>query len=115
MKQTKINAHQLLLQVYTGRELFNSSSIIRIEARSSYSKLFFDNGNTLVVARTLRWFEGRLPAQQFIRTHRTHVVNKDFINWYLNGTQSKVYLVNGEQVEVAKRRRKFVFATNAAA
>jgi DNA-binding LytR/AlgR family response regulator len=79
---------------------------MRIEALSSYSRLFFSDGKTLVVARTLRWFQQQLPLRQFIRTHRSHLVNRNFIDYTITGLYSKVQLVNGEQVTVSKRKRK---------
>lgn len=103
-----MNNHHLLLQTPGGRKLISSRSIIRIEALSNYCKLFFDNGGTLVVARTLRWFEGQLQLQPFIRTHRTHVVNRNFICRYIGGVNGKVQLLNGEQIDVAKRRKKII-------
>jgi DNA-binding LytR/AlgR family response regulator len=106
MKPGKIHS-QLLLPAYGASELRNSSSIIRIEAMGSYSKLFFDNGKTSVVSRTLCRVEAQLPLQQFIRIHRTHLVNKDFISRYINETNGKVQLVNGERICVARRNKSY--------
>lgn len=93
------------------KDIINSNSIIRIEASSNYCKLYFDcsfeGRKTLVVAKVLSWFEERLPTEQFIRIHRTHFVNKDFISCYINGTSSKVQLFNGEQIDIARRKKNY--------
>jgi DNA-binding LytR/AlgR family response regulator len=44
----------LLLPTCTGIELIDINAVIRIEAISNYSKLYFINGKTLVVAKVLR-------------------------------------------------------------
>jgi two-component system, LytTR family, response regulator len=99
------NNHLLLLPTNKGKEFINSNKIIRIAALSNYSKIYFDNGSTLVVAKLLAWFEAQLPLQQFIRTHRTHVVNKNFIGRYKKGVNDKLQLVTGEWIDVSRRNK----------
>jgi two-component system, LytTR family, response regulator len=97
----------LLLPVCNGLEVIDISTIIRIEAISNYSKLYFTNGKTLVVAKVLRWFEEHLKNNTknktvFLRTHRTHLVNKNFISRYTNG---KIELHNHQIIDVARRKK----------
>ncbi|MEO6253057.1 MAG: LytTR family transcriptional regulator DNA-binding domain-containing protein, partial [Ferruginibacter sp.] len=49
--------------------------IIRIQSISNYSKLFFKDGRTLVVAKVLHWFQQQTGLFSFVRIHRTHFVN----------------------------------------
>ncbi|MBL7728202.1 MAG: LytTR family transcriptional regulator [Dinghuibacter sp.] len=95
----------ILLPVWGGVEEIEVRNIIRIEASSNYSKLHFTNGRTLVVAKVLRWFEAALTAHPFCRIHRTHLVNKDFVQQYIQGEGGKVRLQNGDWLTVSKRRR----------
>lgn len=93
-----------------GMVLVDVNSIIRIEAISNYSKIYFTNGKTLVVAKLLRWFEEILSDGRFVRIHRTHIVNKFFIRDYVVGSLKparggQVFLTNGECIEVSKRKK----------
>jgi two-component system, LytTR family, response regulator len=105
----------LLLPTCKGIEAIDTRCVIRIEAISNYSKLFFSNGKTLVVAKVLHWFESRLSplsterqqAGDFLRIHRTHLVNKNFIRQYVNGAGGKVKLYNGEMIDVSKRKKNY--------
>ncbi len=95
----------------------NTDDIIRVQAISNYSKLYFAKANgdiksakTLVVAKVLRWFEEKLSDEKFVRIHRTHIVNKSFIRNYITATLSpagggKVYLENGETIDISKRKK----------
>lgn len=105
MKPIQAQFIPLLLRTNKGVVIVNSDSIIRIEAVSNYSKIYFDNGKTMVIAKLLRWFEEQLTMQQFIRVHRTHLVNRNFISNYTAGTVGKIKLVNGELIEVARRKK----------
>ena len=104
----------LLLPTCKGIEAIYIHEIVRIEALSNYSKLFFANNKTLVVAKVLRWFEERLliapqtsglHVETFLRIHRKHLINKNFIRQYVSGKGAKIELNTGERFDVSKRKR----------
>ena len=95
----------LVLPTCKGIYRIDVCTIVRVEAISNYSKLFFNNGKTLVAAKVLSWFEERLAPAQFLRIHRSHIVNKNFIDQYLKGCGGKIKLLNGECIDVSKRRK----------
>src|SRR5689334_15193667 len=98
----------LILSTSTGIEIIQTDTIVRIEAISNYSKLFFANGKTLVVAKLLRWFEEKLPGYQFIRVHRTHIINRGYLLSYHHERNGCMQLANGESIEVSKRKKILV-------
>lgn len=100
-----IENDMLLLPSRKGMVRIAINTIIRIEAKSNYSKLFFSSGKTIVVAKVLRWFESCLRQDDFIRVHRAHLVNKLFIRQYITGSKGKIDLTNGDSVGVSRRRK----------
>ena len=97
----------LLLRTYKGTQLVPAGDITRVEAISNYCRVYFSNGQKLVVAKLLRWFEEQLPAGQFIRIHRKHIVNKNSVQRYVKGKTVLVRLEDGEQIMVAKRKKSY--------
>jgi DNA-binding LytR/AlgR family response regulator len=104
---TNKQALHLLLPTDRGVEIIDTKTLVRVEAISNYSKLYFANGKTLVVAKVLRWFEEQLDAAMFLRTHRTHLINKQFVHRYHHGQTAVVKLINGESIGVSKRKKKY--------
>ena len=102
----KIEPTMLMLPTCKGMEKINCNSIVRIEASSNYSKLVFSNGKTLVVAKVLHWFEKQAGMDTFLRTHRTHLVNKIFISSYIDGSGGQICLHNGEVIDVSKSKKR---------
>ncbi|MBL0181614.1 MAG: LytTR family transcriptional regulator [Chitinophagaceae bacterium] len=91
-----------------GISLLCLQNIIRIQSISNYSKIYFaDKSHPLTVAKVLHWFEDHLPAEMFLRTHRTHLVNRDHIINVVLSSQ-KMQLSNGEQIGISKRRKQWV-------
>jgi two-component system, LytTR family, response regulator len=82
--------------------------IIRIQAISNYSRIYFSNGKVVVVAKVLHWFEDSLPETMFARVHRSHLVNKLFVE-KIKGVRSKsLLLYNGESIAVSRRRKVLI-------
>ncbi len=93
----------------------SAEEIIRVEAVSNYSRIYFSNGKNIVVAKVLHWFENELPAGMFTRVHRSHLVNKMFVQ-EINGIHSKsLLLFNGESIAISRRKEYCSRMKNASA
>lgn len=95
----------LLLPTCKGIEVINSNTIIRIEAVSNYSKLYFSNGKTLVMAKVLAWFEDKLPQGSFIRVHRSHIISLQYVRTWCYSRNSKVILCDNTSIDVSRRKK----------
>jgi two-component system LytT family response regulator len=62
-----------------GRYFFQPEDIVRLEANSNYTTIYFFNKTKMVSAKVLKDFEAMLEPLGFIRTHRTHLVNRRHI------------------------------------
>ena len=91
------------IPVVSGTIIKEAKHIIRIQASSNYSRIYCtDERYPITVAKVLQWFQNKLPKQDFIRTHRAHLVNKQFIE---SKTLKQVLLQNGETISISKRKR----------
>lgn len=100
-----IMSTQVSIPTDRGLRVIPASNIVRIEASSNYSKLFFSNEKTLTVAKVLHWFEDRLGEQLFYRINRAHIVNREFI-CDLSEDNNVVTLANGERLRISRRRKE---------
>jgi two-component system LytT family response regulator len=100
--------NSISLATCKGTSLIYLPNIIRIQSISNYSKIYFaDNSHPLTVAKVLHWFEETLPVEMFLRTHRTHLVNRQHIQNVILSSQI-MHLSNGEQISISKRRMQWV-------
>jgi two-component system LytT family response regulator len=80
--------------------------ISHIEAESCYSRVYFVNKESKIVPQTLKKWETVLPENEFIRVHRTFIINSSHIKEIkkrINGTYL-VFLHNGkEPIEISRR------------
>ena len=102
------NSNSILSLAHSaGTAEIDITSIIRIEAISNYSKLFFANGKTLVVAKVLKWFEPLLADKGFVRVHRSHFVNTAWIET-MEYFDFKIVLRNNASIAVSRRKRNSI-------
>ena len=92
-----------ILVIYgrNGINFVDICSIIRIEASSSYSKLFLTGGRTMVVTIVLKSLEEKLLGKGFVRVHRSHLVNTACIQTY-NSSSMRIVLRNNEQIVISR-------------
>lgn len=95
----------LLLPTCKGIKNIAIEKILRIEALSNYSKLYFTDGNTLVVAKVLHWFEDNLVSGRFARVHRSHIININYIQKYNSNRDQLIQLKDNSFIEVSRRKR----------
>ena len=83
--------------------------IIRCEALGNYTKFFVSGNRQFIISKTLGEYEELLSPYHFIRTHKTHLVNKQFISFIDH--DGFVILKDATKIEVSRRRKEEVMNT----
>ncbi len=84
---------------------FELDEIIRFEAHSNYTHIFFKNGTKLVASKTLKEFEDILLGAHFFRVHHSAIINLLYIKKYIKGDGGSIELTDGTMVDVSRRRK----------
>jgi DNA-binding LytR/AlgR family response regulator len=93
----------LLLPFQYGRRWVGFQHIVRLEGIGNYTSCVFSDGSALLVALSLRHLQDRLPADGFVRAHRKHLLNRDYIA-RVSPAKFAIWLTNGDCIEIARRR-----------
>ena len=97
---------RLALPTKEGVHFLNPAEIIRCEAVGNYTKFFTSQGKTYIISKTLGEYDVLLSPHQFIRTHKSHLVNKKFISFIDH--DGFAVLKDNSKVEVSRRRKEEV-------
>jgi two-component system, LytTR family, response regulator len=82
------------------------NKIVRIEASSSYSKIYvLGLSKPYLACKVLDFFQQQLPSADFVRVHRSHLINKQYISAPQPTVRNGLQLTNGDVVEVSRRKR----------
>jgi two-component system LytT family response regulator len=93
----------LRLRHCKGRLVVQAELVVRVESCSNYSRIYFIHRKPLLVSKILYWFQEILPEDQFVRVHRSHLINKAFVK--NKDSMNYVELKTGELIPVSRRRR----------
>ncbi|MCH2233591.1 MAG: LytTR family DNA-binding domain-containing protein [Crocinitomicaceae bacterium] len=79
--------------------------ILRIEASRSYSTIFLASGEEILSSKNMGHYENLLPEGHFIKVHRSHIVNLNFIESISRSEGGFVKLSNGYEVPLSRRKK----------
>ena len=85
--------------------LIDVDDIIRCESDNYYTIIYFKDGTNLLVSKTLKEMEQKLEEYDFVRTHKSHLVNMRCIMNFIKD-EMMVLLTDGVKVPVSKRKKE---------
>ena len=97
------------LTTATGLYFLNTEEIVRLEANSNYTSIYFTNKTKLVSAKVLKEFAAMLEPFGFVRTHRTHLVNRQHISCIT--PEGNIIMKDSSVAEISRRMRGIVMKT----
>lgn len=75
------------------------------EASGSYTQLYLTNGNKMLVSKNIKAIMDKLPEDEFIRVHKSYVININSIAKYVKSDGGYLVLDNGNNIPVSVRKR----------
>jgi len=94
--------HKLALHSTDGIRFIPIKEIMYCKAQGSYTHFHLLNNKTEIASKPLHDFEEMLAEKQFIRIHKSNMVNKKFIDAI--SYKGFVILQGNKPVEISKRR-----------
>ena len=87
--------------------LINVDDIIRCESDNYYTIIFFKDGTSLMVSKTLKEIDQKLEEYDFVRTHKSHLVNMRCIKNFIKD-EMMVLMTDDTKVPVSKRKKELI-------
>jgi len=106
---SKLDIKKLTLPFGQGFKMIDIDDIIYIEADSNYSVFHLNNHDKIAVSKVLKEFEELLPSDQFVRIHKSSIINLNHLKEYSSKNGLIVVLKNGENISVSRRRASDFF------
>ncbi|MGK2862771.1 MAG: LytR/AlgR family response regulator transcription factor [Chitinophagaceae bacterium] len=95
-------SRKIVVPVTYGYEILNLKDICYFKAEGSYTQIFFTTNKSMLVSKNLKHFEFILTGlNNFIRIHRSFVVNINFAKKILRKDGGILFLENNTELPVA--------------
>ncbi|MEJ7644645.1 MAG: LytTR family DNA-binding domain-containing protein [Chryseolinea sp.] len=107
--RTPIN-QKIMLPTMEGFEIVTINTILYCEASDNFTRFFMEDvANPLLICKTLKYFEEILKEHRFVRIHRSHLINPDYVVRYTKGKGGSVTMKNNKELEMsAEKRQQFL-------
>ena len=92
---------KIALPLLDGFEVVRTGDIIRCAANDNFTEFYFSNGKKMMICRTLKFYEDLLKDHDFLRVHKSHLVNKQHIKRYTKGKGGSLTMIDGSVVDVS--------------
>lgn len=80
--------------------------LIRCESDRNYTFFFLNNDQRIIVSSPMKEYEEILDGQGFFRTHKSHLVNLDFVETYIKGDGGFLLLKDKTRIPVSMRKKE---------
>lgn len=81
------------------------NDIIRCESDNYYTHFYFTDSTHLLISKTLKDVESLLEEGNFIRPHKSHLINTKYIRNF-NREQVAILLTDGSMIPVSRRKKE---------
>lgn len=99
------NLQKIAIPSTNGYSFVEIRDIVLLEGDGKYTKITTKDGQKFLSTKNIGEFESLLPSDQFFRTHKSWLVNLNFLKNY-DKSSSKLYLVGDLVAEVSLRKRE---------
>lgn len=86
-----------------GFTIVKVKDILRCEGERNYSRIYFRNGSSVLISRTLLDFDNLLVSHGFFRIHRSHLISLKDVNRYLKTDGGIVEMMDKTQLPVSPK------------
>jgi len=93
----------IALPEINGFTIVKVNDILRCEGERNYSRIFFKNGTSVLVSRTLLDFDNLLVSHGFFRIHRSHLISLKNVNRYLKSDGGMIEMNDKTQLPVSPK------------
>jgi len=95
------------LSVMTGIFIIHTCSIINKSQERSYTIFHLDEKRNVTVSKSLIEYDNLLQDTQFIRIHKSFLINLHHVKEYQRGEGGMVIMTDNAEIEVSRRKKEF--------
>lgn len=88
----------------------NLDDIVRCQSDNNYTEFFMNDGQKILVGKTLKHFADMLKEYDFLRVHQSHLINIQFIKEFIKSDGGYLVLKNKTTVPVSVRKKNEVIS-----
>jgi two-component system LytT family response regulator len=106
IRSNETDPHKIILSTSEKIHVVEINQIVRCESDNYYTRFFLSGGEKILVSKTLKENEELLGSHNFIRPHKSHLVNVKYIKGFIKNDGGYIELTDGSRIPVSRRKRE---------
>ncbi len=111
IKNKDAASKKIILTTAEKIHVIHVTDIIRCESDNYYTNFFFRDGTKLLISKTLKENERLLKDHNFIRPHKSHLINVSYIKGFIKNDGGYILMDDNSKVPVSRRRKELIIET----
>mgnify|MGYP006099119557 CR=1 FL=1 len=108
IKKPKTSIQKISLHTSEKIIVVQLSEIIRCKSDNNYTTFYLENGQKILVSKTLKYYADMLKEHQFLRVHQSHLINTKYIKEFIKSDGGYIILKDKSNIPVSVRKRNEV-------
>ena len=100
-----IETKKIVLSTAEGIHVVEINNIIQCCSEDCYTIFYLKDGKKIIVSKTLKEHEELLADYNFIRPHKSHLINNKYIKTYQRNDGGSIIMTDGSVIPVSRRKR----------
>ncbi len=106
LNNPKPDQFQIALPSSEGLNIIQIQDIIYLRSDRQYTNFQIRSGEKIITSKNIGEYEELLLEHNFFRVHNSAIVNLNEVKKYIRGDGGVAVMSNGEQIDVAKRKKE---------
>lgn len=106
IRQASDSPKKIVVPTSDGMHVIRLTDIVRLESSSNYTTFFLNGQKNLLASKTLKEFDMMLEGYSFLRIHKSHLVNVNYLKKYVQTDGGYLILEDGSRIPVANRKKE---------
>jgi two-component system, LytTR family, response regulator len=108
--KNKSESKKIVLSTLDQIHVVAIEDIVRCESDDCYTRFILNDGKVLLICKTLKEYDMLLEEQNFLRPHKSHLININHISGYFKNDGGCILMSDGAKVPVARRKKDKVLS-----
>jgi len=99
---------KIIIKTTENIHVLETANIIHCESDNNYTNFYLKNNEKILASKTLKHYDSLLKNLGFIRVHKSHLINLNYIKKIIKGNPFRIYLINETIIPVSVRKKEKV-------
>lgn len=100
---------KIILRTIESLYIFDINDIVRCQSERNYTNFFINDGRKIITSKTLKDYEDVLQYPLFLRCHRSHIINLNYLDRYDKSNGGTIVMKDGSEIPLSRSSKDRFF------